>query len=1083
LAIIEQQQRQNDELKSKVLELEARVNQNTPLPANPKSMNKTLLLQLLLLFLPLFATAQRAGFEMGSPIIQNYTPEEYQANGQNWAALQDQNGIMYFGNNDGVLEYDGVSWRLIPTEKKSVVRSLAIDKDNRIYVGAYGEIGYLAPDTAGQLQYISLLPFLDKKYHDFPDVWQTVTARNKIYFVTQKYIFCWANQQMRVLEGQNSLHIGMAVNDQFYVRQRDVGLMQTVADSLVLVPGGEVFADEWIFVMLPFSGRDGNGQQKDMILLGTQRRGLLLYDGQSVKPFPNEINDQLRKGQIYHGAKLPNGDYAFATIQDGVYVMDGSGQLRHHLDKKTGLQNNTAWFLYTDRQGGLWIGLDDGISRAEATAPLTQFTGSEGIEGAVLNIARHQGTLYAATSLGTYYLDENRGQPMAGAQFKRVEGISPQCFALLPVGQSLLAASYDGVFEIRGRRAKMVKKAYAFSLHRSQQDTNRVLVGLQKGILSLYHTDDGWRDEGYMENIEVEIRKILETPDNKLWLTTRYQGPMQVDLSNGFTLRPPVMQFDTLHGLPSGDMVTVFSTKKGLRFGTHHGIYEFDEKRQYFMPDTSLVRGFPVGQQQIYSVSKDEAGNLWLVTGDKSNSGLALLQRDGSYTWDEKPLMRVAGANFLFAYPDPLKEGITWLGSIGRVIQYDATVSKNYSSDFKTLIRQVIANGDSLIFGGDGTAQTGSPVELAYAFNTLRFVYGAPSFDDESKTRFQYLLEGYDEGWSKWSTESHKDYTKLPPGKYTFKVRSKNIYQHIGTTAVYDFKIRPPFYLTWWAFLFYALLLTMVFFGIRQFELKKLRKKQALKLELLEYNKLKELDQMKSRFFADITHEFRTPLTVILGINEQMANSSGQWAVSSELPTVKGKLKLVKRNSENLLRLINQLLDLAKLESNTLEINYTQGDVLPYLRYISESFHSLANAQNVLLRVESDQPAIVMDYDPERLLQIVHNLLSNAVKFTPSGGRVVLRADLAGFKNLPSLNLTISDTGVGIPPKDLPYIFDRFYQANTPPFRGPVGSKSRRNGHRSGTHQRIGGHDGRRNFRGKRGGQRDDVHGKFAHHQ
>jgi DNA-binding response OmpR family regulator/two-component sensor histidine kinase len=139
---------------------------------------------------------------------------------------------------------------------------------------------------------------------------------------------------------------------------------------------------------------------------------------------------------------------------------------------------------------------------------------------------------------------------------------------------------------------------------------------------------------------------------------------------------------------------------------------------------------------------------------------------------------------------------------------------------------------------------------------------------------------------------------------------------------------------------------------------------------------------------------------------------------------------MIKRNGENLLRLINQILDLAKLESKTLEMNYVQGDILAYLRYIAESLHSLANAQNVMLRVESDQAKIIMDYDPDRLLQIVYNLLSNAIKFTPSGGKVMLRADWTNFQNSSNLKLTVTDTGAGIPPAKLPHIFDRFYRAD-----------------------------------------------------
>lgn len=207
------------------------------------------------------------------------------------------------------------------------------------------------------------------------------------------------------------------------------------------------------------------------------------------------------------------------------------------------------------------------------------------------------------------------------------------------------------------------------------------------------------------------------------------------------------------------------------------------------------------------------------------------------------------------------------------------------------------------------------------------------------------------------------------------------------------------------------------------------KKEVALKLEVeaRERERLNEIDAFKSRFFTNITHEFRTPLTVILGMADQLETAGG----ATQQGAGKSALTLIKRNGQNLLRLINDILDLAKLESNSLKMNYIQGDILAYLRYIAESMHSLANTRNVLLRVESDQTSIIADYDPDRMLQIAHNLLSNAIKFTPSGGAVYLRvgAQKEATTGAEQLSIKVSDTGVGIPESDLPRIFDRFYQA------------------------------------------------------
>lgn len=203
-----------------------------------------------------------------------------------------------------------------------------------------------------------------------------------------------------------------------------------------------------------------------------------------------------------------------------------------------------------------------------------------------------------------------------------------------------------------------------------------------------------------------------------------------------------------------------------------------------------------------------------------------------------------------------------------------------------------------------------------------------------------------------------------------------------------------------------------------------------LEAEARERERLNEMDAFKSRFFTNITHEFRTPLTVILGMTERML-SDVQRETTMPSQRLLQPLTLVKRNGENLLRLINQILDLAKLESNTLKMNYIQGDVLAYLRYIAESMHSLSNTRNVLLRVESSQANIMADYDPERLQQITHNLLSNAIKFTPSGGKVrlVVEPEMTAQGDK-ILAIKVADTGAGIPSEDLPRIFDRFFQAS-----------------------------------------------------
>ncbi len=300
-------------------------------------------------------------------------------------------------------------------------------------------------------------------------------------------------------------------------------------------------------------------------------------------------------------------------------------------------------------------------------------------------------------------------------------------------------------------------------------------------------------------------------------------------------------------------------------------------------------------------------------------------------------------------------------------------------------------------------------IDLAHDQNNLSVDFAVFDFTSPDRNQFMYYLEGAEKPWVHKGFDHSAQYLNLSPGSYTFWLKGANS-SGIWTTDPLKLKItiRPPWYLAWPAIILYVLLFILAGFLFNQYQL-------IQRLKTAEAKRLKNLDQFKSRFYTNITHEFRTPLTVILGITRQLIDKSKENI---------HPLSLIRRNGENLLRLINQILDLTKLESNELKLNYLQGDILAFIKYIAESLHSLANTQNVMLKVESSQGSVVMDYDPERLMQIIHNLLSNAIKFTPSGGKVTISVNIEGEQLL----IVVADTGIGIPKDMQPFLFDRFFQ-------------------------------------------------------
>ncbi|MCZ6818224.1 MAG: hybrid sensor histidine kinase/response regulator, partial [Calditrichaeota bacterium] len=197
------------------------------------------------------AISQKAWQEAGHPYIQNFSPQDYNGEIQNFAIVQDKRGVLFFGNNVGVLSYDGVSWKSIATPGRTAVRSLCL-VDDRIYVGAIGDMGYLEPDTAGQLNYVSILSDLPEENRDFKDVYDTFAFGDAVYFRTRYYMIRWANGRVRVWKSPREFRRAFVVNNAFYIIQSETGLFRMTGDSLRLVPGGDIFARMDVRMMLPY---------------------------------------------------------------------------------------------------------------------------------------------------------------------------------------------------------------------------------------------------------------------------------------------------------------------------------------------------------------------------------------------------------------------------------------------------------------------------------------------------------------------------------------------------------------------------------------------------------------------------------------------------------------------------------------------------------------------------------------------------------------------------------------------------------------------------------------------------------------
>ena len=1012
--------------------------------------------------------------ENGLPYIRNFTPKEYSAHSQNWAIIQDQRGIIYVGNTEGLLEYDGVSWRLIkPSGKASIVLSLAIDKNNRIYVGSYNELGYLASDSIGQMQYVSLLDRLPQAYHQCKQAWYTHVLDQSVYFMTPKYLFRYANDKFKVWETSTTFSRTLLHDQKLYVKQENLDLMVILDDSLQTISRGNVLKNNYVSTILPYDEKNA--------LIGTLNNGFYLYNGSAMKPFPVSSLRLIIDSKCPGGLMLADSSIALHSYKNGVIVLNRNGELKSIINKSSGLFNSNIRSMYVGTQNGLWLATNNGISRIEAPSQFSYYDEQLGLEGKVEKIIRHQSWLFAATSQGIYWLS-NKASPdiefdklQMTRTFEKVRGISTQCWNLVPFGSNLLAATRNGIYQFAQNRGNLIgfENQNVYSLVRSKNDSNRIFIGLSDGLASMYYDKiNGWTDEGKLANFDERIRKFANDDDDVLWMCTSHNGVWRASFSDGKKIpgniwnNATLTHVDTSYGLPSMDFNRVFTVHNRLIWGTEDGVYSYDKVNQRFIPQRQLGLPSPKNSWRIVRLSEGENNNLWMLLESSSfwELGIAVHQHINSYQWFNQPFYRFAATQINSIYAEP--NNICWLGGAEGIIRYDASIPKYYSKDFTALIRRVLINGDSSLYAGAANISDGLSIYtkkhpmLDHNKSALRFEYAATSFDVSSANRFQYYLDGFDHGWSDWTSETTKDYTNIPEGSYQFKVRSRNVYQHTSSEDVFVFEVLPPWHRTVWAYLAYLLLFALFFMISVKWRSRRLEKKNVALEQLVarrteevrvQAEKLQEIDKLKSRFFANISHEFRTPLTLIIDpLNEMIAGTfkgdSGYY------------FNIMKKNAVRLLRLINQLLDLSRLESAGMKLQAKFGNIVPLMKGLVNSFTSIADRKNIDLQCIVQQDDISLCFDKDNVEKIITNLLSNAFKFTPDGGNISVtvsvmddqqqskkakhesQAQMTDKVDFNHVQIIIADTGIGIPEDRLPYIFDRFYSIDNPHMSEQAGS-------------------------------------------
>ena len=761
-----------------------------------------------LLSVSISQTSDNKQQEIGKPFVKVYSNKVYKAGTTNWCILQDKRGVMYFGNENGLLEYDGVSWRKIDMPNSANVRALAIDDKGTIYVCDRSDIGYLKPDSIGQLRFISLLPFLDPKDRNFGEIWDVTTSSKGAFFKTKDKIFRWDGKSMFVWDSVFALRL-YNINDTVYSRNNGVGLMMIDGNSIRLMPGGKVFSSIGVFDMLPFDDKSAN--QKGRILVTTNYSGLFIFNGKNFTKFKTDVDPFLINNQIYNSCITADGNFAFATQRGGVAVIDPHGKLLKIINEDSGLPTNVVYDVYSDQLGSLWWATANGIVNCETPSPFSVIPDRGVLKNPVFSMLHFGDRIYAVDDLGIIYLMNN------SSPFKLVKGMNKPGTYLLNSHGVLFTATNWGVGIIEKDRIKqMLINNSTGVLVNSRFFKDRIYAGHREGVTILQKNKNQY--DVYLTELHEEITNIVEDEDGSLWAQSFHDGIMHSTnrlqyLSTGQKFILNFKYYNKDNGLP-GNEWNIFNVQGKMVLSTDEGAFTFNKESGGFVRGSTLGNILSDSNHIIKMIAKSTKDDLWVLADiqGKGELGKAVLQKNGTYIWKINTQFRrldLSSINMIYSDFDSVSNiEKLWLSNDEGLFCYNGKINKNVEKDYQTVIRKVFVNNDSLIYGGTkNNAPTTAKIILPFADDDLTFEVSAVSYDKPEANLYQYFLKGNDNAWSKWTNESKKVYTNLSSGDYYFHVRSKNVYGIIGKEDIFAFSIMSPWYLSWWAYTIYGLLI------------------------------------------------------------------------------------------------------------------------------------------------------------------------------------------------------------------------------------------------------------------------------------
>lgn len=805
--------------------------------------------------------------------------------------------------------------------------------------------------------------------------------------------------------------------------------------------------------------QDSHGNMWFATLEGLNRLGA---DGKSFELYKDTPDDeQLKRGDIIHVlARAPN-DQLWLATEDGLRIMNVQTRkfirIKPDLRNAFSLSNHSVKSIHIGKRGIYWFGLyRGGVNRLDKNLALFQYQRSNVFDGQGLSspvvtsfAERGDGRIFIGTEGGGLQLFNRKERLFERVDIRSSRKQIMQNFSVLSLkvarnGILWIGTNQDGYFRYDTR-----SRTYKQFIEKNDRNTisanvvycieedrlGNIWIGTNGRGVKVFNPEDGrqWVYETESNASGTNrlplngfIRALAEASDGKMWLGSYGSGIAVFDPRKGTFSH--YRHENT--GLLNDHVLTMLHDRKGNTWvGTNGGLSLFDRKKRKFVNYTE-ANGLASGT--VFKILEDGGGKLWLSTDRGISSFDPNTRRFKNYGREN----RVQNSPFIGGSGMRSSEGeIYFGGETGFNYFHPETLPSD--SYIPPVIFTELKVSNALIRPSEkGPIESeinyADHIELQYGQN-FSIWYVALNYSNPGQNRYAYQLEGFDSDWNDVGGAKTAQYTNLDPGEYVFKVRTSNA-EGAWSKEPRSIVVRvlPPWWRTIYAYILYALVLALVFYYLRknsvrkirmqlELEQEKLRAQELIRQERREAERMQELNLLKIKFLTNLSHEFRTPISLILAPVEKMLNQVSDLTISAQA-------KMIKRNAKRLLNLVNQLLDFRKMEEQELRLHLSSGDLLAWVREAADSFHDLSERKKIRFNIHTEMSTLPACFDHDKVERIVFNLLSNAFKFTLEGGEVNMYLYVLDEDDQSDFCLQVSDSGIGIPDARHEQIFERFFQ-------------------------------------------------------